>query len=179
MKKKKREIILLGEVVTLDKFNELVKENIFPLTIFLNDEETKEFNNIDEMESEKTEKFRFLLGDDDDCFYNSLRVPELTGEEYIYFNSYVLRRKIENGEVYVNKYLTSLDKKHNVKNVKFIEPAFRYDLDSPRIVFSKMPRIFFKKQDHFTLSKYQKGEQISTISHNLAFDHIRELSKRK
>lgn len=63
-------------------------------------------------------------------------------------NSFALRKKIEDGKIYVNKFL---DNSRKIKNVRFIAPAFGYDMDCPKVVFRKTPRFILKTMDHFRL----------------------------
>lgn len=155
MKPKKQRIILSEELVPLEKVNELIKKDIFPLAIILSNTEYEKF-----FYKKAPSKYK-ELGD----WYR----PSF--EPYLVFNSYVLRQKIDRGEVYVDKFIT---KNHKVKNVNFIIPAYGWDMDSPRIVFKRTPRLFFKTWDHYTKDTVHEGTEILDFSVSLVTEDIRK-----
>lgn len=152
MIKRKQEIILSQEVATLSEFINMIKKNIFPLCIYLNDNEKEEFKNNSKIENNN--------------LINEL-YPAFNLENYLYLDSYALRKKIENGEVYVNKFL---DDSKKVIHVRFIAPAIGYDLDCPKVVFRKTPRFFLKTMDHFSIDAKYEGEEILSLCCHLAFE---------
>lgn len=123
----------------------MIKKNIFPLCIYLSDEEKEEFENKNK-----------LVNDD---LINEL-YPCLHLKSYIYLDSFALRKKIEDGKIYVNKFL---DNSRKVKNVRFIAPAFGYDMDCPKVVFRKTPRFILKTMDHFSIDAKYEGEEILSL----------------
>lgn len=142
MKNNKQEIILLQDVVSLDEFRDMIKKNIFPLCIYLNENEKRIFKINRSIENS------VLISE---------LYPILYSDNYLYLDSYVLRKQIEDGKVYINKFL---DASKSVKNVRFIAPTFDHDLGSPRVVFMKKPRVFFKKMDHFSTDSKYEGEDL-------------------
>lgn len=142
MIKKKKEIILSQEMVSLNEFKDMIKENIFPLCISLNNDEKQDFkNNKNIGESDLVNELYHFISLDN----------------FLFLDGYVLRKKIEDGEVYVNKFL---DDSRKVKYVKFIAPAFGHDLDCPKVVLRKTPIFFFKKMDHFSTGAKYDGKDI-------------------
>lgn len=142
MKSKKQEIILSQESVSLDEFKIMVKDNIFPLCVYLEEDEKREF--------EKNGNITNVP------LVNEL-YPIVNFKKYLFLDGYILREKIEAGEVYVNRFL---DDSKMVKNVRFIAPSFGHDLDCPKVVFRKKTRLFFKKMDHFSIGSKYEGEEI-------------------
>ena len=112
MKNNKQEIILSQEVASVDKFWDMIKKNIFPLCIYLDEKQRQEY----------IEKGKIGNIDLVNELYSTLCL-----EKYLFLSGHELREKIESGEVYVNRFL---DDSKKVKNVRFIAPAFGYDLDS-------------------------------------------------
>lgn len=145
MKNNKQEIILSQEVASVDKFWNMIKKNIFPLCIYLNEKQRQEY----------IEKGKIGNVDLVNELYSTLCL-----EKYLFLSGHELREKIESGEVYVNRFL---DDSKKVKNVRFIAPAFGYDLDTPKVVFRKTPRLFFRKMDHFSLDSKYNGEEIFSL----------------
>lgn len=142
MKNNKQEIILLQDVVSLNEFRGMVKKNVFPLCIYLNENEKRDFE---------------VTGSVENSILISELYPILYCDNYLYLDPYVLREQIEAGKVYVNKFL---DTSRNVKNVRFIAPSFGYDMDSPKVVFMDKPRVLFKKMDHFSIDSKYEGEDL-------------------
>lgn len=157
MIKRKQEIILSQEVTSLSEFRNLIKKNIFPLCIYLNDNEKEEV---------KDQDIGFRCKIENDNLINEL-YPVYNLENYVYLDSYALRKKIENGEVYVNKFL---DDSKKVMHVRFIAPAIGFDLDCPKVVFRKTPRFIFKTMDHFSIDAKYEGEEILSLCCQLAFE---------
>lgn len=145
MKNNKQEIILSQEVVSIDEFWNMIKKNIFPLCIYLNEKQRQEY--ID----------KGKIGNID--LVNDLYSISCL-EKYLFLSGHELRKKIESGEVYVNRFL---DDSKKAKNVRFIAPAVGYDLDTPKVVFRKTPRLFFRKMDYFFLDSKYNGEEIFSL----------------
>lgn len=150
MKIKKQEIILSQEVAPLSELKNMITKNIFPLCIYLNDKEKKEFRN--NRKNEINNLIRELY-------------PIFNLNNYLYLSGTVLRKKIENGEVYVNKFI---DNSKKLKNIRYIAPAFECDLNCPKIIFRKTPRLFLKTIDHFLPNDKYEGEEILGLCWNLA-----------
>lgn len=159
---KKQEIILFQDIVSLDEFKNLIKKNIFPLCICLKEEEIAIF------------KQNNKISDNDliNKLYSTIHF-----KYYLPLNGYELRRSIENSEIYVNKFL---DHSKKIKNIRFIAPSFGYDLDYPKVVFKKTPRLFFKTSDHFSLDAKYEGEEIIRLWTDLIEDDLdqKQLAKK-
>lgn len=162
MKKKKQEVILLNEVVSLEKFFKINDINIFPLCIVLTDEEG---NNFDQLE--KLSEFKVI---------NELYFRSVYSDLYLYMNPYKLRDMIDRNEIFITKFI---DKNEEVKNVDFIAPVWGLQEGAPKIVFRKSPRLFFKKADHFSIDKKYIGEDLFTLAIHTMNEHQRSLVKKK
>lgn len=156
----KLEIKLLKKLVTLEEYQEYIQNNIFPLAIKLNKEET-------EVYSKKEPHYLFLgLNESFENMYSRALDPNNNNLVRLYLNAYDLREKIATGKVFVN---TFIENDNEIKSVDYISESYGYDLDAPRVVFRKKPRILFRQWDHYDENRddITKGEDLLTLAYSL------------
>ncbi len=160
---KKKEIKLLNKMVTLNEYRESLENQVYPLAIKLNEEETKKFLN-------SSQSFVFLnLNEEFKRLYSRTFDPNDRNLVRFYLNAYVLREKIANGEIFVN---TFIDEIYQKKTIDYISESYGSDLDAPRIVFRRRPRVLFRQWDHYDESKddITKGEDLLTMAFSLTLE---------
>ncbi len=129
--KRKAEVILLNQLVSLNEYQKCIEKNIYPLAIKLNEDETAIFQKCKQYQNflNVSTSFKILLD-----FY--ILTSNLDNKKAVifYLNPYILRKKITRDEVFVN---TFIDFDNQVKFVDYISESQGFDLDAPRIVFRK------------------------------------------
>lgn len=157
---RKLEIKLLKKLVTLEEYREYIQNNIFPLAIKLNKEETEAY-------SKKRTTLSFLgLNESFENMYSRALDPNNNNLVRLYLNAYDLREKIATGKVFVN---TFIENDNEIKSVDYISESYGYDLDAPRVVFRKKPRILFRQWDYYDANRddITKGEDLLTLAYSL------------
>lgn len=159
--KRKEEVKLLNKLVTFEEYQENILNNIYPLAIKLNEEESKNY-----LES----KFPYVflnLREDFKNMYSRTTDPKDKNLIRLYLNAYELRKKIAYDKIFVSTFIEATQEE---KYIDYISESYGYDLDAPRIIFRKKPRLFFKQLDYYDPNKNDitKGEDLLVMSFKLA-----------
>lgn len=154
--KRKLEIKLLNKLVTLEEFQIYIEKNIYPLAIKLNKKETEAFL--------KNELRCLFLGLSEG--FQNIYSPNGNNLVSFYLNAYDLREKIATSKAFVSIFIESYNE---IKSVDYILESYGYDLDAPRIVLRKNPRLLFRQWDYYDANKddITKGEGLLTLAYGL------------
>lgn len=157
---RKVEIKLLNKLATLEEYQEYIQNNIYPLAIKLNKEEIEAY-----LESEQQHLF-LGLNESFKKLYSRTLDPSDNNLVRFYLNAYNLREKIATGEVFVS---SLIEANNEIKPVDYISESYGYDLDAPRVVFRKRPRVLFRQWDYYDEAKddITKGEDLLTLAYGL------------
>lgn len=171
--KKKKEIILLEELATLEQFKEEQQRNIYPLGLTLSSAEVKEYTN---WKKATTGEHKNNVAEEADNYSIFSIIAEMyfliheaDGNNKFILNAYRLREKIADGKIFVCKFI---DKDYQEKPVAYISESYGYDMDAPRIVFGKYPRRIFRQFDFYNPStdNREKGIDLIVLSHKVALN---------
>lgn len=158
--KRKLEIKLLNKLVTLEECQTCIKNNIYPLAIKLNKKETEAY-----LTSEPRHLF-LGLNEGFQNIYSRALDPYDNNLVRFYLNAYDLREKIATGKAFVSIFIEA---DNEIKSVDYISESYGCDLDAPRIVFRKSPRLLFRQWDYYDENKddITKGEDLLTLAYGL------------